>query len=104
MSKVSCEVLWCPFKVLERIGNVAYRIQFPSSSKIHHVFHVSQLKPVLGANHSVNPLPSVLNDLDEFVVVPEDLLEARYSAEGILEGLVKWWCGLLDHENSFGWM
>ena len=34
-----------PFRVLERIGNVAYRIELPElMSGIHNVFHVSHLR------------------------------------------------------------
>jgi hypothetical protein len=37
-----------PFKILERVGEVAYRLEFPVQlADVHDVFHISQLKKVL---------------------------------------------------------
>lgn len=46
-----------PYKIVERVGPVAYKLALPESSKIHHVFHCSLLKPHFGPIHSENPLP-----------------------------------------------
>jgi hypothetical protein len=34
--------------VLKRVGQVSYQLALPSHSKLHHVFHVSCLKKVIG--------------------------------------------------------
>lgn len=46
-----------PFKILECIGEVAYKLHLPDTAAIHPVFHVSQLKEHVG-KHAI-PLPHV---------------------------------------------
>jgi hypothetical protein len=36
-----------PYKIMHRVGEVAYELELPEGSKIHNMFHVSCLKKVL---------------------------------------------------------
>ena len=33
------------FPILRKVGKVSYKVELPSRLKIHHVFHMSYLKP-----------------------------------------------------------
>jgi hypothetical protein len=37
-----------PFEVVKKVNQMAYELQLPLGSTAHPIFHVSQLKPVLG--------------------------------------------------------
>ena len=45
-----------PFPIVARIGKVAYRLQLPSTARVHPIFHISQLKKHVGSAPVQGPL------------------------------------------------
>ncbi|CAD6340968.1 unnamed protein product [Miscanthus lutarioriparius] len=85
-----CFKYFGPFKVLSKIGAVAYKLELPSTSSIHPVFHVSLLKP---ASSSVPAVSARLPDPDNNMQVPERVLQSRLQQRGthsVKQLLIKW--------------
>ncbi|CAN6244705.1 unnamed protein product [Urochloa humidicola] len=79
-----------PFDILERIGQVAYKLKLPPTSSFHPVFHVSQLKKAVIDPSQVSPL--FPDDID-LPRVPEVVLQRREVTRGgrqVNQVLIKW--------------
>ncbi|CAA7397484.1 unnamed protein product [Spirodela intermedia] len=78
-----------PFAVLQRISPVTYRLDQPSSSNIHPVFHVSQLRNAIGTTtaHTPDQLPRSLEPDDSYQSAA--LLDIWQRPQG-LEVLIQW--------------
>lgn len=83
-----------PYKILAKVGKVAYRIELPPGSLIHDVFHVSLLRKREGP--VLEPIPPPVNEPVQLQVAPqpEGILEERVVQKGKYrpktEILVKW--------------
>ncbi|WVZ16991.1 hypothetical protein V8G54_009973 [Vigna mungo] len=57
-----------PFEVVEKIGNVAYRLKLPTIARIHPVFHVFLIKAFKGSpSQNYLPLPLTTTEFGPFV-------------------------------------
>ena len=84
-----------PFKILARVGQVAYRLELPPSlSGIHDTFHVSQLQKCLADEAAYVPLEDIevddkLNYVEKPVAI-KDYKVKRLRNKTINQVLVQW--------------
>ncbi|GJX37229.1 hypothetical protein Tco_0250532 [Tanacetum coccineum] len=84
-----------PFKVIERVGTVAYKLEIPQQlSRVHNIFHVSNLKKCLSDELLVIPLEELriddkLHFMEELVeVMDREIKQLKRSRIPIIK--VKW--------------
>ncbi|GKC67531.1 putative reverse transcriptase domain-containing protein [Tanacetum coccineum] len=66
-----------PFKVLEKVGSVAYKLELPQElSRVHNTFHVSNLKKCYSDEPLAVPLEGLhIDDKLQFVEEPVEIME-----------------------------
>jgi hypothetical protein len=82
-----------PYKVLQKIGTMAYKLELPSSSRVHPVFHVSCLKKVIGEKIPVQTIFPKLDEEGKIILETEAITDTRIRQprnRSISEYLIKW--------------
>ncbi|GKE61620.1 putative reverse transcriptase domain-containing protein [Tanacetum coccineum] len=68
-----------PFKVLAKVGAVAYKLELPQElSRVHHTFHVSNLKKCYADGPLVVPLDGLhIDDKLHFIKEPVEIMDRK---------------------------
>ncbi|GJU55828.1 reverse transcriptase domain-containing protein [Tanacetum coccineum] len=94
-----------PFKILERIGPVAYKLELPEElSNVHSTFHISNIKKCLSNESLVIPMKEIqldnkLNFVEEPVeIMDREVKQLKQSRIPIIKVTIQirkegfWWC------------
>ena len=66
-----------PYKVLQKVGSMTYKLELPTSSRVHPVFHVSCLKKVISDKLPVQMILPKLYEEGKIILEREEIIEIR---------------------------
>ena len=82
-----------PYKILQRVGKVAYKLELPADAKIHPVVHVSQLKPHVPSETQVSADLNTVGSDPYCIPWPRKILDRRSVMRGatvVPQLLIQW--------------
>ncbi|KAJ0940339.1 putative nucleotidyltransferase, Ribonuclease H [Helianthus annuus] len=92
-----------PYRIIAKVGAVAYKLDLPATAKIHPVFHVSLLRKCLGKpTQQVTPL-NLVDSTSTLILHPVKVLQSRSITKGtqvIAQSLIQW-DGLSEDEATW---
>jgi hypothetical protein len=75
------------YRIMHRVGEVAYELELPEGRKIHNMFHVSCLKKVVGQFINTSEELPPLDEEGQLELVSEEVLRGeRSSGSAWLDG------------------
>jgi hypothetical protein len=66
-----------PFKILKKVGSVAYQLDLPKEARIHSTFYVSLLKKWVGKGTIPEPRLPILEPKQKSQPEPAEILDRR---------------------------
>ena len=103
LSRILREVWTGPFRVLQKLGPVNYRLDLPPTMHIHPIFHVSKLRPYTPPTlhfptRTSQPVPPIVIEGEEEYEVEAILGQRRRGQQ--VQFLVKW-AGYPTSDNTW---
>ena len=80
-----------PYKVLQKIGSMSYKLELLTSSWVHPIFHVSCLKKVIGDKIPIQTIFLEFDEEEKVILEPEKFTKTRTKQlwnQAIIEYLV----------------
>ena len=89
-----------PYRVMKRVGPVAYKLELPTSATIHPVIHISKLKHAFGDCKEAQERVPYLTKNHEWLAIPNEVFEYKKDDKGNWEAFMSW-KGLPQHDATW---